>query len=121
MKKYLLIVLVVLIVLAGVSWGFYKLPDSRIRDIIAQILPYPAATVGGHPILAKDLLRRTQVAETVFKNDRENLDIRSLVFNRLVEEKKAEIIASKYGIVISDKDLAAQMDLFKNQANQQSP
>ncbi len=90
---------------AGFSAWFYLSPISNFKLKVATVIPYPAATVNGRPILIKDVLWRQQITQSS----------QDTALNLIVSEKQMDVVADKFGIGVSAKDLDSELSIIKQQ------
>jgi parvulin-like peptidyl-prolyl isomerase len=112
-----------LLVVAGIlAIWFYKTPSSSLKDKIGRVLPLPAVFVSGQPIFMSSFLERVNSAQAIYGSvvNMDQNTIREQVLNQMIEEKKTGIIANKFGVPVSAKELNDQFNSIKDQASQQS-
>lgn len=99
----------VILVAALVAWLSYgPINDAKVQAYKA--LPYPAAMVNGHPVLARDVMQRYEIAKKTLPQDSGMSDeeVRKQVYEKVVEEEKAEVVASTKGVQVSDQEVQDQ-------------
>lgn len=119
------LVLLIVLVFCVDIYGIYRLGWSDgFSYQIAHILPLPAAQVNGKSIRLSDYLDDVSVLQTALANQREGLsdqiispDNKESVIDRLVLISLINEQLSKYGKVVSEQDLNANLDSIIQQFN----
>lgn len=105
------IVVLVVVVLAGAftAWLVFGKP-SDLKTKAYRALPFPAVMVGGKTVLAKDYVHRVDIAKKTLPADSgvSDQEIKQQVYDRLVDERKAEILAGQKGLEVSNNEIEDQ-------------
>jgi parvulin-like peptidyl-prolyl isomerase len=105
------IIIVMLVAAAALFAGWLSFgKPSNLQTKAYRTLPYPAVMVGGKTILAKDFFHRIDIAKktTAGEGDADEEEIKKQVYDRLVDEQKANILAGKKDLEITDGEVSEQ-------------
>ncbi len=115
-RNSIILTMVVFILLAAAfCFWFYSQPFSGSKISIAKALPFPAAFVDGHPIFARELVRRLSLAEQYSTSNKQKTST-DIILGQLIDEKNTQIIAQKYGVSVGSKQLDDELEKIKNQS-----
>lgn len=101
---------IILAMIAGLTW-LYTGKLNNIKKSTFKILPLPAAFVEFKPILAKEAIKRIELANKLVENKvtTEAINPEDL-FTQLLENKKIEVLASKHNLAITQAMLDEEYD-----------
>lgn len=103
---------VAIVAFSAFSLWFYVGALTPFKTAVAKVIPYPAAMVNGHPILIKDVSDSLQLALLV---NPQSVPTRQEILTQLLLQKDTQILADKYGVVVSNRQLDEEFNAEKNQ------
>lgn len=106
----------ILAIVAVFGVGIYALKwDGGVTRIMTEVVPYPAAIVDGHVIRYADYMEDVRTLERFYDTERERAvpgsrfpsaeEIRARVLDRLVKDRLAVGLASRYGVAVTSEDV----------------
>lgn len=101
-----IIVMVLVFIIGSWAWlSFGKI--SPVQEKIYSFLPFPAAVVNGRAISIKQYISRYHQAQAFVQKSAQgtNANLKSAVFQRLLEETKLKIIAEQKNVPATDSQI----------------
>lgn len=122
-------ILTVLVLIIFSFWLYLLTPQNHLVGLITKIVPYPAVLVDWQPIYYSDWQKEVlavnnfYLKQKVEKPDLTRPDlkqIKSLILQRMIEEKLTDRAAAKYQVNVSAEEIDAQTQTLAKEIGSQS-